>query len=400
MILVDPPLWPARGRLWSHLVSDHSIAELHAFAREVGLPVRGFERDHYDVPEQAYDQLLAAGAVPVSTREIVTALQAAGLRRRKSEVLGRRLPGSGLVRPPRLRRGDLVAVVAPAGPVPADRLARGVSVLESFGLRVAVAAQVLARHAELPYLAGTDAERAAALEQAWTDPMVRAVVMARGGYGVQRIIDGLDWAALAAAGPKVLLGFSDLTALHQAFTAELGLVTLHGPGVTSLGGPVDAVSREHLRRTLLQPELALDLVGDSATQTLVGGRATGPLVGGNVALLAAQLATPHSRSAEGAIAVLEDVGEEPFRADRLLTHLLRAGWFLGVRGIALGSWADCGDPAVVRAVLRDRLGPLGVPMLAGVPVGHGPANRTIPLGVEAVLDADAGTLRAVVPGLC
>jgi muramoyltetrapeptide carboxypeptidase len=219
---------------------------------------------------------------------------------------------------------------------------------------------------------------------------VRAVVCARGGYGAQRIVDRLDWEALAAAGPKLLLGFSDVTALHQAFAARLGLSTLHGPVVSSLAR-ADELTRTHLRSLLLDPAAGTSLTPTPAT-TLVGGTAEGVLLGGNLALLAAGVGAPGAVPAAGAIAVLEDVSEEVYRLDRLLTQLLRSGWFDGVRGIALGDFTDCGSPDAVRDLARDRLGPLGVPMVAGVPIGHEPRNLAFPLGVPAVLDADAGTL--------
>lgn len=396
-LLIDPPNSAGHGRLWSHLASDESYDELHRFAAGLGIPRRGFDRDHYDIPAERYEQVVAAGAVPVSSRELIARLRAAGLRRRKAEVLRPRRPGQSLVRPRRLVAGDTVAVVAPAGPVPADRLDRGLAVLRSWGLEVREMPHLRSRLGSLPHLAAADEERAADLMAAWTDPAVAMVVAGRGGYGTQRLVDLLDWPAMAEAGPKVLLGFSDVTALHQAVAGRLGLSTLHGPVVTSLGG-ADDQAREHLRRMLFTPEDALGLT-PSPGETMVPGRAEGVLVGGNLALLAADAGTSSARSAAGGIAVLEDVGEPAYRIDRLLTQLLRTGWFDGVRGIALGGFRDCGDEDVLRAVLADRLAPLGVPVLSGVPVGHAEHNLAFPLGVHAVLDADAGTVTLREPAL-
>jgi muramoyltetrapeptide carboxypeptidase len=389
-LLIDPPNAAGHGRLWSHLASDTSYDELHAFARTLGIPSRGFDRDHYDIPAERYDAVVAAGAVPVSSRELVARLHRAGLRRRKGESLGPRKAGTTLVVPPRLREGDLVAVTAASGVVPPDRLAAGVRVLEGWGLRVRVLESARGVHPEVPYLAGTDAQRAADLTAAWTDPEVRAVFCARGGYGAQRMVDLLDWPRFAAAGPKLLVGFSDVTSLHQAFASRLGLSTVHGPVVTSLGSG-DELSREHLRALLLDAIPDASLTPAPGTR-VVGGRAAGPLVGGNVAMLASALGTRDAGSARDAVAVLEDVGEETYRLDRLVTHLVRAGWLDGVRGIALGDFTDCGDPGEVRALLAERLGHLGVPVLAGVAVGHEPRNLAFPYGVPAVLDADEGTL--------
>ena len=232
-LLIDPPNAPGHGRMWSHLASDESFEELHRFARGLGIPERGFDRDHYDIPAERYDSVVAAGAVPVSSRDLITRLRAAGLRRRKSEVLGTGRPGRALVRPEPLRPGARVAVVATSGPVPESRLAVGLDVLRSWDLDVQVAGHVL--DAGHPYLAASDEHRVRDFTAAWLDDSVAAVVCARGGYGAQRIVDLLDWDRLARARSKLLVGFSDITALLQAFAARLGLATVHGPVVTSLG---------------------------------------------------------------------------------------------------------------------------------------------------------------------
>lgn len=390
MILLDPPSWPAHGRLWSHLVSDDSLAELHAFAQRVGIPARGFDRDHYDVPAERYDALVAAGARPVGGRELVRRLSASGLRARGAAA-GPYAPGVPLRRPRRLRPGDLVVVVAPAGGVPPDRrpaLEQGVAVLESWGLTVRVLPQVDTRHPDLPHLAATDEERAAALTAAWCDPDVAAVWAARGGFGTHRLLDRLDWAALAAAGPRLLVGFSDLTALHEAVAERLGLVAVHGPAVVSLAEG-EPGAQQQVRRLLLEPDAALTLA--TGLEPMVGGAADGVLLGGNLRVLTASLGTRVSRPARGGIVLLEDVGEQAHRVDGMLTQLLRAGWFAGVRGVVVGAFTETGGTDV-GPVLRARLGGLGVPVVTGAPVGHVPTNIAVPLGVPARLDADAGTL--------
>lgn len=396
-LLIDPPSWEGHGRLWSHLASDESFEELHGFAARLGIPRRALDRDHYDIPAERYAEVVAAGAVPVTSRELIVRIQAAGLRRRKADALRPRRAGQPLLRARRLVRGDTVAVVAPAGPAPVDRLDAGLEVLRSWGLVVRELPHARGRLADLDYLAAGDAARAADLTTAWCDPDVGGVIAARGGYGVQRIADALDWEALAGAGPKVLVGFSDVTGLHQAFASRLGLSTIHGPVVTSLGS-ADDESRAHLRAMLFDPESVLDLTPDPVP-ALVGGCAEGPLVGGNIALLAAEVGTPTVMRAAGCIAVLEDVDEAPYRLDRLLTQLLRGGWFEGVRGIAVGHLTGCGSEATSRRVVEDRLAPLGVPLLLGVPVGHGARNLAVPFGVPAVLDGDAGTLALREPAL-
>ncbi|GHA79565.1 S66 peptidase family protein [Streptomyces tendae] len=303
-----------------------------------------------------------------------------------------------LVRPARLAPGARVAVVAPSGPVPEERLQAGLDVLRGWDLDPVVAPHVLDRHGTFDYLAGTDADRAADLQAAWCDPAVDAVLCARGGYGAQRMADLLDWEAMRAAGPKVFVGFSDITALHEAFAARLGLVTLHGPMAAGIDFIKNARAQEHLRATLFEPETVRVIT--SGGTALVPGRAHGVTLGGCLALLAADLGTPHARpSARGGLLCLEDVGEEAYRVDRYLTQLLRAGWLDGVGGLLLGSWADCGPYERLRPLLADRLGGLGVPVVENFGFGHCEGALTVPFGIPAELDADAGTLTLDRPAL-
>ncbi|NIH80376.1 S66 peptidase family protein [Amycolatopsis viridis] len=271
-----------------------------------------------------------------------------------------------------------VAVVAPAGPVTPERLDRALAVLASWGLRVHNLVTPGSR--PVRYLADTDVARAKLFTEAWLDPEVDVVLAVRGGYGTQRMLDLLDWAALRNAGPKVFAGSSDTTALHAAIHAHLGLPTLFSP--MPAGDYWDEAGGEHLRRALLMPG-PVTLPG---TEVLVPGTARGRLTGGNLSLLATGVGTPEQGSAREAIVVLEDVSEPVYRLDRMLTQLLRSGWFAGVAGIVLGTWTRCGEPADVHALMLERLAPLGVPVLAGVPFGHVEGSLTVPLGVDAVLD--------------
>ncbi|MFC9543134.1 LD-carboxypeptidase [Streptomyces sp. NPDC056956] len=303
-----------------------------------------------------------------------------------------------LRRPSRLAPGARVAVVAPSGPVPEERLRAGLDVLRGWGLDPVVAPHVLDRHHAFGYLAGTDADRAADLQAAWCDPAVDAVICARGGYGVQRMTGLLDWTAMRAAGPKVFVGFSDITALHEAFATRLGLVTLHGPMAAGLDFVKSTRAQDHLRATLFDPETVRVL--RSQGTALLPGRARGVTLGGCLSLLAAELGTPHARtSARGGLLCLEDVGEETYRLDRYLTQLLRAGMLDGIAGVLLGSWRDCGPPEELRALFTDRLGPLGVPVAEEFGFGHCDGALTVPFGVPAELDADAGTLTLDRPAL-
>jgi muramoyltetrapeptide carboxypeptidase len=302
---------------------------------------------------------------------------------------------AGRVRPPRLRPGSRVAVVAPSGPVAPEWLERGVAVLREWGLEVVVGDHVLDRHPDLPYLAGRDSDRAGDLQRAWCDPTIEAVMCARGGYGTLRMVDLLDWDAMAEAGPKVFTGSSDITTLHTAIGEQLDLVTVFSPIVA--GVSFDETAQKCLRANLFEPETVLSLTGPTVA-TMSHGSATGIVVGGNLSLLASCVGGGE-KPPEDAILLLEDINEEPYQVDRMVTQLLRARWFTGVTGIALGSWTGCGEPSEVHAVLMDLLGGLGIPMVWELGFGHVPGQLTVPLGVMATLDADAGTLTLAQPAL-
>ncbi|GGT27441.1 LD-carboxypeptidase [Nonomuraea spiralis] len=286
-----------------------------------------------------------------------------------------------------MQQGDTVAIVMPSGPPRADQLGRGVERLAALGLKVLVGTHALDRQG-LDYLAGEDAARAADLQAAWCDPAVSVVFCGRGGYGAARLLDLLDWDAMRAARPKVLIGSSDITALHNAFAIELGVPTLHGPMPAC-----DLMAAEQGPEPLTWESLRAALAGESTIvrgdRVLSPGRAEGVLTGGNLSLLASMCGTRHQPSFDGKLVLLEDIGEEPYRIDRMLTQLLQAGAFAGVRGIALGSWVDCGDPY---PVLADRLAPLGVPVVAGLPVGHGSPQMSVWLGELGVIDTESCSL--------
>ncbi|MFS8099121.1 LD-carboxypeptidase [Lentzea alba] len=279
-----------------------------------------------------------------------------------------------------LSPGDRVALVSPAGPALPSRVAAGAEVLRSWGLEVTTP---VVEPWSLSYLAGSDEARAAEFVSAWCSD-VAAVFCVRGGYGCLRMTDLVPWKDLP---PRVFVGSSDVTVLH----AELNLVgqaTVFGPMPGTSDFVDDPLAQSRLRALLF------DGVSSWAAGTaVVPGTARGVLTGGNAALLAASVGGPRwAPPVDGAIALLEDVGEEPYRLDRILTQLLRAGWFEPVSGIVLGSWTGCGD---VSSVLLDRLGGLGVPVLGDFGFGHCAGSWSLPLGVEASLDASTGSLRLV-----
>lgn len=313
-----------------------------------------------------------------------------------------------LRRPTLLRPGDRVEVVAPAGPLDPSRLERGVAWLRTAGLDVVVGdhARAAAGHG-MSFLAGEDGDRRHDLAGALLDPGVRAVVAGRGGDGIPRLLDDMPWDRLAATEPTVVAGLSDVTGLHQAVAARLGWATLWSPmpatevlagaGTTAGpepagdgGGRVDEWSRDGFLQALWN-DPASDLVLSGTT--LTGSHVvTAPLVGGTLALLSAMAGTAGFQPAAGAIAVLEDIGERAYRIERFLTHLRRAGFFDDVVGVAVGNLVDCRPPEQVTAVVTDRLGNLGVPVVTDLPFGHGPRQASLWLGRNATLDPIAGTL--------
>ncbi|SCE68405.1 muramoyltetrapeptide carboxypeptidase [Micromonospora haikouensis] len=301
---------------------------------------------------------------------------------------------AAVLRPPALRPGDTVLLVSPSGPTRPERVARGVELLTGWGLRPVPAPHAYARRG---YLAGADELRAADLNAAFADPQVRGVICTRGGYGAQRVVDALDMAAVRRD-PKVVAGFSDITALQLALWRGARLAGVHGPGAAWRDERTPLRSAESLHAALMTtaPVTVAAVPGEETFGVRVPGRATGTLLGGNLCLLAATLGTADMPDLTGAVLLVEDVQEPPYKVDRMLTQLRRAGALDGLAGVAVGQFTDCADgwDTTVADVLTDRLGDLGVPVLGGLPIGHGHGQLTVPVGTEAILDATTGTLTA------
>lgn len=249
-----------------------------------------------------------------------------------------------------------------------------------------------AARASRGYLAGEDAHRLAAFQALLEDPEVDVLMAARGGYGLHRIIDQIDPERVARAA-KPIVGFSDITALHL-LCQKAGFSTIHGPVITQLGElPEEAKSALGLALAGRSSELVYRASGPS----IQPGTARGPLIGGCLSVIAPLVGTPFLPSFDGAILLLEDVGEATYRIDRLLTHLHLAGVFRAVAGIALGEFIGCEprrpEEQSLTEVFADRFLDLPVPVLSGLPFGHGRNNLAVPLGATVVLDADAQTLR-------
>jgi muramoyltetrapeptide carboxypeptidase len=283
-------------------------------------------------------------------------------------------------------------LVSPAGPLRPERLELGTKLLTDWGLRVTLGPNV---HAKFGYLAGSDEQRLADLNLALRDPRVRAVFCTRGGYGVQRIVDRVDLAAVRAD-PKLVVGFSDITALQLALWRGAGLPTVHGPGAAWVPERTGPASAESLRRALMTVEPAVVPVDPSveSVPVRVAGKARGVLLGGNLSMLVSTVGTADMPDLTGAILLLEDVNEAPYKVDRMLTHLRRAGALRGLAGVALGHFTNCEDqwPTTIVDVLTEHLSSLGVPVLGGLPIGHGADQLTVALGTLSTLDADANTL--------
>ncbi|MFC4105581.1 S66 peptidase family protein [Micromonospora zhanjiangensis] len=283
-------------------------------------------------------------------------------------------------------------LVSPSGPIGPERVARGIELLTEWGLRPVPAPNAYARRG---YLAGDDALRVADFDAAFADPEIRGILCTRGGYGAQRMVDAIDMAAVRRD-PKVVAGFSDITALQFALWRGARLATVHGPGAAWLDERTPAASAESLRAALMSPEpVTVHRVPTEDTASVVlPGVAEGPLLGGNLCLVTASIGTPDMPDLTGAILLLEEVAEPPYKVDRMIMQLRRAGLLDRIAGVALGQFTRCADgwPVTVVDVLSELLGGLGVPVLGGLPIGHGVGQLTVPVGVPARLDANAGTL--------
>jgi muramoyltetrapeptide carboxypeptidase len=303
-------------------------------------------------------------------------------------------------------------MVAPsAAPNEPERIRFAIDTIESLGFKVKPGAHLFDRDG---YLAGSDAARADDLNAMFADDGVDAIWCVRGGYGASRILPALDY-ALMQRKPKALIGYSDITALHVAIHRHAGLVTFHGPVAFRAFTPY---SLGELKRVLWTGETPVRLGGpppferaegrvdwENRVATLVPGKARGRLLGGNLCLMSHLCGTPYFPDLRGAILFLEDVEEAYYRIDRMLTQLWLAGALAGIAGVAFGKFTNCNpSPFFLQNrplddILAERCRALGVPAISGIMVGHIEDQTTLPLGCLAELDADAGTLTLLEPGV-
>ena len=313
-----------------------------------------------------------------------------------------------LIRPRHLSPGDTLGIVAPASAPPdPSAIDRAVAVLETHGFRVRLAPKVRQRHG---FLAGSDRDRAGDLMRMFTDRRVNAILCVRGGYGTARLLPLLDYETIRA-NAKIFIGYSDITSLHFALLTKAKLISFHGPMLNSdfVHAAMPSFTWQSFLRTLSLPPNGSSRISMSISRgyrqktirILRRGIAHGQLIGGNLALLCTLIGTPWQPDFKGRILFLEDVREQPFRFDRMLTHLLNCGLLQQVAGIALGLNTDCDDlkaqhgkeyRQTLEDVLKERLLPLKVPVVCGLPFGHVPQNATLPIGIRATLDANHGDL--------
>ncbi|MBQ3478616.1 MAG: LD-carboxypeptidase [Clostridia bacterium] len=302
-----------------------------------------------------------------------------------------------MIKPKPLRRGDTIGLVGISGALhePETRFEKMLEAIDALGYKVIVADSC---REEYGYLSGTDASRAKGLNQMFRDDRVDAVVCMRGGYGVTRILDRVDFDVIRA-NPKLLLGYSDITALHTAIHEKVGMVTIHGPMPDRAWMEFDDFSRRSMLRALTSTEPLGTLYNPEGTapKCVVPGRCEGRLVGGNLSLIAALCGTPYQLNPEGKVLLLEDVGEYVYRLDSMLTQLRLAGMFERCAGVVLGGFTNCTEEYERYAlhledVIRDIIVPAGKPVLANLSIGHTPVKITVPLGVNCAVDAEAGTL--------
>ena len=287
--------------------------------------------------------------------------------------------------PARIKPGDTIGVVAPAGPFDRQTFLRGARIIEDMGFNIFTPPGLFEKNR---YLAGSDNHRVQYVNQMFADNSVDAIICARGGYGSMRIIPMLDYDTILN-NPKVFIGFSDITILLSVLFSHCNLVTFHGPVITSLADASEETKLSLFSNVTSDSNLEIILSGG---KTIIPGVASGKVCGGNMTMLCHLLGTPFMPDFENKILFLEDRGEAPYRIDRMLVHMELADCFNGLSGIILGTFEECGPIEDVIKIIVEVFEKYSIPILAGLDAGHGRHNLTIPLGIEATLDADRHSL--------
>lgn len=291
----------------------------------------------------------------------------------------------------RLKKGDTIGVLAPSSPAKEGEVDKAKNDLESLGFKVVLGKTCNLSHGG--YLAGTAEERVHELHQFFLDDSIDGIVCLRGGYGTPQLLNLIDF-DLIAKHPKVFVGYSDITALHISFQQRAQLCTIHGPMASRGLQSLKEQSKSYLLHAMMSTE-ALGTIENPKgypIKTLVGGEAEGVMIGGNLTLIASTLGTPYEVDTKGKLLFLEDVGEEPYRIDRMLTQLALAGKFSDAAGIILGSWSGC-EPQkydgcfAVDELFEQIIKPFNKPTIYNVQAGHDDWNLTLPFGVHTTLNA-------------
>ncbi|GIO25242.1 LD-carboxypeptidase [Oceanobacillus sp. J11TS1] len=299
----------------------------------------------------------------------------------------------------RLKSGDTIGIIAPAGPVEKEKLEKSFSFFKNLGLKIKLGEHVYDQYG---YLAGKDADRLADFHDMIADRKIKAIIFARGGYGTGRIVDKID-VELIKRNPKIIWGYSDITYLHTAIRQATGLVTFHGPMPASdmIKNDFDALS-SHLFKQLFEPTQLTYSESISPLTVYREGEARGEIVGGNLSLLVQTLGTPYEICAKGKLLFIEDIGEEPYRVDGMLNQLRLAGKLQQCAGIIIGDFADAApkvNPSLsLEEVWKHYFRNAKKPVIGGFRIGHCFPHFSIPLGVEAVLSSGTKTLR-LAPGV-
>jgi muramoyltetrapeptide carboxypeptidase len=282
--------------------------------------------------------------------------------------------------PVRIKPGDTIGIVAPAGPFDHQTFMRGARIIEDMGFKIFIPPGLFEKNR---YLAGADKHRVQIVNRMFADNSIDAIICARGGYGSMRILPMLDFDAIKN-NPKVFIGFSDITILLSVLFTRCNLVTFHGPVVTSLVDASEETKRSLFSNVTSESNLEIKLSGGI---TINPGMAAGEVCGGNLTMLCHLVGTPYAPDFENKILFLEDRHEAPYRIDRMLVHMELAGCFKKVSGIILGTFEDCGPIEDVFKIIAELFKKYHIPILAGLDAGHGSQNLTFPLGIEATLDA-------------
>ena len=328
----------------------------------------------------------------MNRRQFMQTLAISAMTTQVPHIAHANLSPHSLIKPSRLKVGDTVGLINPASYIQRQDLEAIQKNLTALGLKVKVGKHVLDQYG---YLAGTDINRAADVNAMFADDSIQAIFTARGGWGCNRILPLLNYDQMRSH-PKILMGFSDITSLLLAVYTQSGVVSFHGPVGTSTWNPFTV---DYLQRILFQGEaIALQNPVTVPVQTITSGKARGKLVGGNLSVLTAMLGSAYLPSWKQTILFIEEIDEEVYRIDRLLTQLKLAGILNQISGFIFGQCTHCepkgtDNSLTLEQVLKDHIQPLGIPAWYGSMIGHIQDKFTLPIGISVAIDATAGTIQ-------